>query len=434
MAIGQGIKSRRKQDFTGDRRIALGFKDVQFMHEATAGDTGLNLAELTLPSDSGSFLNPNPETIRAANLSAFSPNLELYNGSGRRMALGISFEILGTQITFNNYVASAGEIFFGVIRNVPRTGADFLDGEIKQTTGFLTPGSREFNIGWNFRIGDGSDHLGTLNIHRNRVQQYRNVTGTDADYEEVRAGESEFGTYILFNSPGILLPGGLPELVTVESRQIHIDKETGSLRSEMEAQQGIVYRLANTLHEELDIPLNDLMVPNPTQIQLSQFGDIVFQLRDEIEALSIPIRDTIWVQDANGHGTTNANIRVLGTSPTEDIGNAITYNYSTSLGSSFVINEDGIYAIVYVDRNTSSGARFGVSLNATGLLSTSITAGSLDDYRIAFSDSYSASYADFSNAVAILPLSANDILRPHTNTGPNDTSKLVSMRVTKIGH
>lgn len=301
MNKGQGTNLRRKQGFPGDRGTTFGYTDLQFMHQASEGDTGINLAELNPPA--GWTGNPNPSTIRSVALNMQS-NLELYSGSGRRMAPAVSFTASGTQITFqNDYIAGDGEIFFGTIRNVPRTGAEFLDGAIKQTTGFLTPGSHEFNVGWEFPMNEGEDYLRSLRVHRNRKQQLHNVTGEDADYEGVRAGSSDYGTYIRFNDPGTILPSGLPEIITVESRKIIIDRNTNSLRSEMENQQGIIFRIADFLDQNLGVPLSDLMFPNPTQIQLKQFGDLILGMLDLQIPISEPWTTTRTFTPSPGFGT-----------------------------------------------------------------------------------------------------------------------------------
>lgn len=298
-AIGSGSKSRVRQDFQEDRRIQLGFKDVQFLHQMSGGETGFNLADLTLPDTPGSFENPSPSITASINLTSSSPNLDLYNGQGKRMARGVDYEVVGTQINFVNITAAVDEVFFGTLRSVPRTGADFLDGEVKTADGFLEPGQTQFNVGFNYRLNKNpSNRQGSIKVYRQREIQYRDSSITefsstpDGDYIEVQAGNTKFGTVIEFDSPGVILPSGLPEFISVESRDIHIDKETGSLRAELESQQGAVLRIAEEVATLASKPVSDFLVPNPTQVQLQQFGDEVLELKQKTKVEANLTADT----------------------------------------------------------------------------------------------------------------------------------------------
>jgi len=97
----------------------------------------------------------------------------------------------------------------------------------------------------------------------------------------------------------------------------------------MEAQQGIIYRLALKVEEILSIPLSDLMVPNPTQVQLKAFGDVVLGLF----GLQITVQED-WV-------TTRTLIPSSGFGPTplvteyyrtKRIGDTLQFNGSFRLG------------------------------------------------------------------------------------------------------
>jgi len=285
-SISKSAKSRRKRQRGSDRKIAVDFISVQFLHQMAGGETGFNLAELTLPAGSGSFLNPSPATVAAAS-NNMRTKLRLFNGAGKRLALGQEYEVVGTQVNFTNIEAGVDEIFFGDIQDIPRTGADFLDGEVKSATGFLVPGETTFNTGFEYRIGDkisSTNRKGPLQVERNRLTQYVNTSfeavgpAEDGDYAHVRAGDTAFGTVIEFNSPGTILPSGFPEFISVETRQIIVDRNNLSLRNELQSQQASLVRMAEELGIIQSLDPNIFFQGSPTAVQLKQFGDLLLSL------------------------------------------------------------------------------------------------------------------------------------------------------------
>ena len=74
-------------------------------------------------------------------------------------------------------------------------------------------------------------------------------------------------------------------------------------------------------------------------------------------------RSMVRLNTANGYGSTNTMIRRF-TNVVTNIGSAITYTDSATLGALFTINISGIYSISYND-NFSVGANPGLSLNTS---------------------------------------------------------------------
>lgn len=74
-------------------------------------------------------------------------------------------------------------------------------------------------------------------------------------------------------------------------------------------------------------------------------------------------RSMVWVNTANGYGSTNTKIRRF-TNVATNQGGDITYADSATLGGSFTINVSGVYGISYTDQFSSS-SYMGVSLNTT---------------------------------------------------------------------
>jgi len=271
---GKNIKNRRKKDSPSDKRLAVDFNgSLQFMHEMSGGETEIDLQALVLPSGSGSFSNPTPETIRAINLASVRERIKLCQGEGKNLPHGLHWEVLGTKIIFKGITAGVGEIFYGEIRNLARQNVSFLDGRQHQCTKFLAAGETEVNLGFAVPIADidtALDRLGPIEVHRQREPQYLNTDFTtadisaDGDYAFIDDGFGE-SSIIEFNIPGAVLPGGLLELVAVKRNQISVDKEDGSLRQEMDVLAGASERMAEELSIIQSKPKSDFLNFNATR-------------------------------------------------------------------------------------------------------------------------------------------------------------------------
>lgn len=141
------------------------------------------------------------------------------------------------------------------------------------------------------------------------------------------------------------------------------------------------------------------------------------------------VRSEVFVTGANGYGSTNTKIRRLVTSVT-NTGSAITFADTAANGSSFTINEDGIYSISYVDGH---GANFemGISKNSSQLttnIQTITNADRLIKQNVASGFSASVSCSCY--------LRTGDIIRPHTDAPatPYTGDSVVSFRITKVGN
>lgn len=77
----------------------------------------------------------------------------------------------------------------------------------------------------------------------------------------------------------------------------------------------------------------------------------------------VPIQSMVRLNTANGNGSTNTKIRRF-TNVVTNQGTDITYADSATLGASFTINTNGVYAITFTDALSASG-NSGISLNTT---------------------------------------------------------------------
>jgi len=113
-----------------------------------------------------------------------------------------------------------------------------------------------------------------------------------------------------------------------------------------------------------------------------------------------------------------------------NIGSAISVSNTTTKGSVFTINEDGVYAITYVDSMISSGDTTGISKNSTAL-TTSILNSANDAFRLL---AFSIDTGFNTTGSVVTNLVAGDIIRPHTNTASTPTGESVvnCFRIVKV--
>jgi hypothetical protein len=119
----------------------------------------------------------------------------------------------------------------------------------------------------------------------------------------------------------------------------------------------------------------------------------------------------VRLNTANGNGSTNTAIRRY-TNVVTNQGTDITYADSATLGASFTINTDGVYAITVSDQFNAAGS-VGLSLNSNQLTSSigAITAANI------LSAATSAAANVAASCSATLALEAGDVVRPHFTAG-----------------
>lgn len=125
---------------------------------------------------------------------------------------------------------------------------------------------------------------------------------------------------------------------------------------------------------------------------------------------------SIRVNTSNGHGSVNNTILRF-TTTAQNVGNAITYADSATLGNSFTINKSGIYTVSLTCRPGLANAVFGVSINSNQL--TTAIGGITLANRLCLSQSY-VSNATI-NCSATVYMVAGDVVRVHTDGGAVNT-------------
>jgi len=138
----------------------------------------------------------------------------------------------------------------------------------------------------------------------------------------------------------------------------------------------------------------------------------------------------VVVNTGNGFGSTNTQIRRFTTTQT-NTGSAITYADSATLGASFTINEDGIYAMTFVGQGGGSGVDtyVGISLNSAQL-STAI------ELITAANRLGVATATTFGSVSRVQRLVASDVIRPHCTLPANavnaQAATMFSIRKLKV--
>jgi hypothetical protein len=282
MAItGNNTLSIRKKDLANQKSIAVGFKRTVFAHKAGAGETGISVGNLVTPTElSGmGFTQPTFSEIASGQMKAFRNNVKIVSSSKGLLMDFLSYNIKSaTEIEWVGFTADQDEIFVVEIDHNARTGVRMVDAAPLVATGVLAAGSQDFSVGMPFAINKyPAMQVGAVTVYEDGVQVYRNTgnaTATpsaDGNYQEIDAGNG-YGSLIRFNTTE-----AYDRNITVISTGLLVEKPNDSQLAEIEAVQGQVDRLVETVAALAGVPETDFQAA-PSQIQLKQFGDRVLAM------------------------------------------------------------------------------------------------------------------------------------------------------------
>lgn len=125
----------------------------------------------------------------------------------------------------------------------------------------------------------------------------------------------------------------------------------------------------------------------------------------------------VQLSAGNGHGSTANKIRRFSNTVASS-GSDITYADSATNGMSLTINTAGVYSMHYSDNSSGGATSMGVSVNASDL--TASIAGISNDTNIAFS--ITANSDNYAMVSSCRYFNVNDVIRAHTDGGPNATN------------
>lgn len=220
--------------------------------------------------------------------------------------------------------------------------------------------------------------------------------------------DSDFGLYVYDVTNTKLIPVNGQEILSGEDR-IHIAQFQTSPDSI--SYRLIIHNKSNNIFSR-NIILDNVQV-GPRDALMGDSADSMIRLHT-----------------GNGYGSTNNKIRRF-TTTVDEIGGAITYSDSATLGATFTINDTGVYTISSTEEEGSgSTAYFGISLNSTQLTTTIASINAAD--RLAMSSNTGTSGLNRESCSWSGILNKGDVIRAH-GSGTNDNSATVAFTISKQG-
>lgn len=274
---GNTATSIRKKDLSGQRNTGLGYKNLAFAHQATAGDTLIPLGSLILPSSlaANGFTNPSASEIAAIDIYTYRKNLQIISSVNGLLMQDLAYRVSTNNIQLIDYVALDGEIFRCEMISTAKTGLRAIDGRSTVTSGTLPAGQTDFNVGSLFEINKyPTAQIGSVLVDEDGFLQRRNTSNglTGGNYQEVDNGTG-YGTIIRFNAPTIY-----DREIAVYSNGILLDKPSQSHSQEIERLQGQIDGICDVLADAAGVSVQDLKNA-ATQPDLKAFGDAVLDLQ-----------------------------------------------------------------------------------------------------------------------------------------------------------
>lgn len=284
MTIGKKNSTLKKQKGVQESKIATtGIKNLVFWHEASEGDKSISYANLVFPTGLVGEVNPTSAEILSANLGLFKNNVKVFSSLNGELMTGLTCIVKTSQIVFlNGYEAEDGEIFKITYKNQAITGTNVVDAKPLTATGVLDAGDVDFAVGEAFPIGKYSQQqVGEVLVFVDGELQHRNAANADADpsadgnYQEV-ASANGFGSVIRFNEPFIE-----DKPVQVISRNLIVERPDISMMQLIETLGGQIDKIIEYIAQDLGVDPTIFQV-GPNEIDLKQFGDLVYQNRKNI--------------------------------------------------------------------------------------------------------------------------------------------------------
>jgi len=298
---GKSTLSLRKKDVLEQKQAGSAYKRLVFAHKATAaGQTGINITSLTQPSEMASlgFTNPSTPELQAAKLLFFKKNLTVISSSKGVLMQDLSYTVpTNERIAFQGFTSDEGEIFTCILETAVRDGLLVADASRIMSSGTLSAGSTQYNVGTPFAVGKYiTQQAGSVLVFLDGVQQFRNSSNSnsnlDANYYEVDAGGG-LGSIITFNTPDVVNARSV--LVVGE---LTAERPAGSTMAVVESLAGQVDLLIPTVAALAGQPGSNFQGA-PNNVDLKNFGDRVLTAETNI-ALDIANLVAITGQTVSG--------------------------------------------------------------------------------------------------------------------------------------
>lgn len=300
----KSTRSKKRSDLKSQRTPSVGFSNLLFAHEATAGDRIIDLTNLNPPS--GAIIDDVSKLV-AARINDYRRSLRLFNGSGKRLLEGVSYAIRGNTKIELLSDPSAFEIFIGEIDAAPNTGLQVVGTKRILRTGTITANATDINVGDFFPVGDNLDEqVGAVMLFVSGVQFMRNDGNVDSatvlaasgfpdgNYQEIDAGAG-FGTLLRLNTDET---SGLDRSYIVIGTSNLVDNPEISTFDQLERHAGIIDRMADQLADTSGKPKQNFLAGAPSNALLKAFGDTVLAMLDAEVPIVTPWTSFTMVPDA----------------------------------------------------------------------------------------------------------------------------------------
>lgn len=191
-----------------------------------------------------------------------------------------------------------------------------------------------------------------------------------------------------------------------------------------------------SMHACFDVNIGDVIRVNAEATPTADSGNsLTLSFQEQEVAVSVTnvlpqfseSDSSVRVDTANGYGSTATKIRRF-SNVRENLGSSIVYADSATNGSSFTINEDGVYNVSYSDSATAADYS-GISKNASSL-TTNLN--SLVTSEILALERQDTSGGAFNIAWSGY-LQAGDIIRAHSSGTGGGNNALVTFTISKVG-
>jgi hypothetical protein len=277
---GKSSKSITKSDLISGKNPAFSYKKVVFAHKATAGQTSIDLLNLTLPTEASSkgLVQPSAGDLAAANLQVYGKNLTLISSSSGILMPYVSYVVSGNTIQLTT-PALANELFIGTIDPVAKSNSLVADTEFVCSTGTLSAGLQEINAGKSFKVNlNPTQQVGAVMVIIDGQVMLRNTgnataaPSADGDYQEVPDSSGQKSSVIKMNAAN-----GSDRAFVVVSTALSTVRPDGSIVDELERIQGMIDGMIPTLADLAGVAQGTFQIA-PTNQQLKQFGDRVVDM------------------------------------------------------------------------------------------------------------------------------------------------------------
>ena len=275
-----------KKDLQDQKVPSVAFKNIKFAHEATLGQTVIDVLSLTTPSTGmpASFVQPNAGDLAALRLQTNKNNFTLVSSLNGFLEFD-SYEITGqSQITLG-YPAAAGEVFVGTLDNQAKTGLQVVDNDPIVLTTTLAAGASEIIVGKPFDLNKyPSQQQGSILVYEEGQLLRRNTSNTqstagDGDYYEVDTAGPTGNSIIINNTSGVA------RSFTIISNGLAAAAPSESLLTQLQVLAGQLDAVIPTVAALAGVPTTDFQAA-PNDVDQAAFGNRLLAAEAEIVTIN----------------------------------------------------------------------------------------------------------------------------------------------------